>query len=118
MFVHKAQAEEQVVMAKIAAAAFFDDELFGDLMHPHRQQGLDDIHLWWLERIQKGWDDPSSHFLISTTPASQHGNEEIAAWAQWAHLMYGAGQRAECWDIAWLATAPPHQGEGHGKALM
>jgi GNAT superfamily N-acetyltransferase len=28
------------------------------------------------------------------------------------------GPREQCWDIAWLATSPKHQGEGHGKALM
>ena len=35
-----------------------------------------------------------------------------------AVLTIATGQRAECWDIAWLATAPSHQGKGHGKALM
>lgn len=28
------------------------------------------------------------------------------------------GQRAECWDIGWLAVSPQYQFKGIGKALM
>jgi len=65
-------------MAKIAAQAFFDDELLGDLIHPHRHQYPEDMHLWWLKRMRKGWTDPRNHFLVST---SKDG--EVAAWVQW-----------------------------------
>ena len=70
-------------MAKVAAQAFFDDELFGDLIHPYRHQYPDDVHLFFLKRIRKGWADPANHLLVSTAPASHGGGEEIAAWIQW-----------------------------------
>ena len=83
MVVREAKPEEQVEMAKVAAAAFFDDKMFGDLIHPHRNEFPDDMHLYWLKRIYRGWNDPNSHFLVSVSPSGNGGADEVAAWAQW-----------------------------------
>jgi hypothetical protein len=42
-------------MSQIGAEAFFDDELFGPLIHPHRNEFPDDMHLYWLKRIHRDW---------------------------------------------------------------
>ena len=70
-------------MAKVAAQAFFNDELFGDLIHPYRHLYPDDVHLFFLKRIRKGWADPANHLLVSTAPSAQGEGEEVAAWIQW-----------------------------------
>jgi len=82
MPIRPATKDEQTEMAKLAAQAFIDDELFADVIHPHRKQYPNDTYLYWLPRLRQGWADPSNHYLVSTIERGNGQGEEIAAWAQ------------------------------------
>lgn len=69
-------------MSQLAATAFFDDELFGDWIHPNRNQYPEDVHLYWLKRLRKGWDLPFNHFLVTTVQDPEEG-EVVTGMAQW-----------------------------------
>lgn len=82
MAIRKAVVADQVAMAKLAATAFFNDELFV-LIHPYRHEFPDDMHLYWLANIQRSWPYSFNHYLVSTVQDALDGQEEIVAWAQW-----------------------------------
>ncbi|KAK3068145.1 hypothetical protein LTR53_014517 [Teratosphaeriaceae sp. CCFEE 6253] len=79
MPVRRATQDDFLPMSKLAAQAFFDDELFGDVIHPHRDRYPEDTYLYWLARLRQNWGDPNQHFFISTVDGH---DEEIAGWAQ------------------------------------
>ena len=109
MIVRKAKPAEQVEMAKTAAAAFFDDNLFGGLIHPHRNQYPDDTYLYWLKRIRRDWNDPNSHFLVSMTPSKDGGKDEVAAWAQWIRKGAAASTSKQLDASEELPQLPPNR---------
>ena len=82
---------EQRELARVCTAAFWDDILFGDLIHPHRKEFPEDNDLYWLRRIQVYWWDYTHHFIVSTA-ADKQGNEVIAGVAHWSRM--GTGGRA------------------------
>ena len=81
---------EQRELARVYTAAFWDDILFGDLIHPHRKEFPEDNELYWLRRIQVYWWDYTHHFIVSTA-ADKQGNEIIAGVAHWSRM--GTGGR-------------------------
>ena len=82
---------EQRELARVYTAAFWDDVLFGDLIHPHRKEFPEDNQLYWLRRIQVYWWDYTHHFIVSTAVDKQ-GDEVIAGVAHWSRT--GTGGRA------------------------
>jgi len=82
---------EQRELARVYTAAFWDDILFGDLIHPHRKEFPEDNQLYWLRRIQVYWWDYTHHFIVSTAVDKQ-GDEVIAGVAHWSRM--GTGRRA------------------------
>ena len=82
---------EQRELARVYTAAFWDDILFGELIHPRRKEFPEDNQLYWLRRIQVYWWDYTHHFIVSTAVDKQ-GNEIIAGVAHWSRM--GTGGRA------------------------
>ena len=83
MSIRHAQHSDQPAMAQIATKAFIDDELFGELIHPHRKQYPEDVQMFWLKRLRKAWNKPYNHFLVSTIKA-QDGSEIVTGMVRWS----------------------------------
>ena len=66
----------------LAGKAFFDDELFGAIVHPHRNKFPDDMSIYCLQKIRADWGNPGNYFIVSTTTSSS-GEEQVAAWGEW-----------------------------------
>ena len=75
-------ADDQFIMASIAARANFDDDLFGKIIHPYREQYPEDMHIYWLRKFRKAWHNPYNLFLVSTV--QHNGSELITGMAQWS----------------------------------
>jgi GNAT superfamily N-acetyltransferase len=73
-------------MAQVLSRAFWDDVLFGDLIHPHREQYPDDSDLYWLRRIQVNWWDWSHVFLVTTDVDDTTGTEVVTGVAHWVRM--------------------------------
>lgn len=52
-------------MAEVLALSFADEELFGQLMHPHRKQYPDDFVTFFERKIRKHWYEYNRRFLVS-----------------------------------------------------
>ena len=79
MTIRKARSSDIRDMAEIAAAAWADEELYGQLMHPHRKEYPEDYIKFFERRILKGWYKPNRHFIVGLDPESGKV-VAIAAW--------------------------------------
>jgi len=93
--IREARFPEQARIAHIFAAAFWDNGLFGDMIHPHRKKFPADNDLYWLRRCQVDWWDYTHRFIVSTTTDAD-GREIVTGVAHWARLGKG-GKSMECW---------------------
>jgi hypothetical protein len=54
-------------IARIWTSAFFDDEIIGQIMHPHRNQFPDDVYWFLLRGIRERFWDWRHRFIVVTT---------------------------------------------------
>ncbi|KAH7006527.1 hypothetical protein EDB82DRAFT_493745 [Fusarium venenatum] len=88
---------ELTEIAHVMSKAFWDDELFGDIIHPHRNIFPDDPHLYWLRRARVNYWDYRWRFIVAVAKDSS-GKEVIAGIAQWERLGEG-GKKLECFYL-------------------
>lgn len=89
-----ARYNELPEIAHIMTKAFWEDNLFGDLIHPHRKTYPDDTYLYWLRRARVNFWDYRWKWLAAVSK-DESGRETIAGIAQWARLGEG-GRKLEC----------------------
>jgi hypothetical protein len=83
-------------IAQIWTSAFFDDEVIGQIMHPHRKQYPDDVYYFLLRGIQERFWDWRHQFIVVTT--YDGAKEKIVGAADWRRLGKG-GERMELWRM-------------------
>ncbi|KAH7196381.1 acyl-CoA N-acyltransferase [Fusarium flagelliforme] len=81
-------------VARVMSRAFWKDELFGDLIHPHREQYPEDVDLYWLRRARVVFWDYRWRLIVAVSN-DQSGKESIVGIAQWERLGDG-GKKLEC----------------------
>lgn len=81
-------------IAQVMSLAFFEDNLFGELIHPYRQQYPEDVDLYWLRRARVNYWDYRWKWLVAVE-RDANGKEVIIGIAQWARLGEG-GKSMEC----------------------
>ncbi|ETR97869.1 hypothetical protein M419DRAFT_90258 [Trichoderma reesei RUT C-30] len=79
-------------VAHVMARAFWDDNLFGDIIHPKRNQYPDDVDLYWLRRARVSFWDSRWRFIVAVEKDNT-GHERIVGIAQWARLGEDGGKR-------------------------
>lgn len=93
---------ELPAVAHVMAQAFWEDNLFGELIHPNREQFSDDVDLYWLRRARVNFWDYRWKWLVAVAPNPRSGPGEqpeiVVGIAQWARLGDG-GKVKEC---AWF----------------
>ncbi|KAH7072390.1 acyl-CoA N-acyltransferase [Paraphoma chrysanthemicola] len=77
-------------IAAVWAAAFFDDEIIGEIMHPHRNEHPDDVYWFLLRGIRERFWDWRHQFMVVTD-----GGKVVGA-ADWRRLGKG-GEARELW---------------------
>jgi GNAT superfamily N-acetyltransferase len=82
----RAHFVDQQSMARALSLAFWDDVLFGHLIHPHREQYPHDSDLYWLRRIQVNWWDWSHVFLVTTDVDEKTRSEVVTGVAHWSRM--------------------------------
>jgi len=89
----KARFSELPAVARILSLAFWDDQIFGELIHPKRDQYPLDSDLYWLRDARVNYFNPHYEFLVATIPDTNSARgETIVGIAEWERL--GNGPRA------------------------
>lgn len=83
MQIRTAQRSDLTPAAKVCAKAFFDTELFGEVIHPYRHQYPDDMHLYWLKNFRSGLNRKDNYILVATVSEPEESQPKIVGVAQW-----------------------------------
>lgn len=73
---------------------FFDDEVIGELMHPHRKEYPEDVYWFLLRGIRERFFDWRHRFIVATV--QEDGKEKVVGAADWRRLGDG-GKARELW---------------------
>lgn len=69
-------------MARICARAFFDEDLFGRVIHPYRYNFPDDVQIFWHEWIRADWSDARNK-VIAAVQHDKNQEERVLGLAVW-----------------------------------
>jgi len=64
--------------ARIYTAAFWDEDVLGNQMHPHREQYPSDVLEHWRRVVRAAWWDWAHVFVVATTDGG-----EVVGLAYW-----------------------------------
>lgn len=81
-------------IAHVLSQAFWDDNLFGDLIHPQREKFPKDMELYWLRRARINFWDYTWRWVVAVE-LDTSGNETVVGIAEWARLGEG-GRSLQC----------------------
>lgn len=76
-------------MALVATSAFANDELFANLLHPHRHEHPLDFTLFFERRFQRHWMDPARQFMVGVDESRR-----VVGLAEWERQ--GKGHQLGC----------------------
>ncbi|KAF1837628.1 hypothetical protein BDW02DRAFT_518382 [Decorospora gaudefroyi] len=85
----KAQLWDINAITRIWHKAFFDDEIIGDIMHPHRHQYPEGVYWFLLQGVRERFWDWRHQFVV----AVDQDNETIVGAADWRRLGAGGASR-------------------------
>lgn len=88
-----ARTHDLPLIATIYAAAFWDEEMMGALMHPHRQKYPQDYQRYWERKVME-WYWDYSHQLVVTYTIKHTGQEMVTGVGDW--IRHGKG-----WERYW-----------------
>lgn len=83
-------------IARVWTSAFFDDEIIGKMMHPHRNQYPDDVYWFLLRGIRERFWEWRHQFIVVTR--NEGGKEKIVGAANWRRLGKG-GEKMELGSV-------------------
>ena len=89
---------DQARIASIFVQAFWDEALFGPIIHPNRRQYPADMALFALRRNRVNWWDWTNRFLVTTTTDAKTNREIVTGYARWARVGREGKRR---WGLAW-----------------
>ncbi|KAK6081146.1 acetyltransferase [Seiridium cupressi] len=90
----EARYSDILAIARANASSFFDDSLFGDLIHPRRKEYPDDVYLFYLRSLRIGFWDYRTKWLVAVAEDA-NGKETIVGFAKWLRVGSG-GQSMDC----------------------
>ncbi|KAI7184949.1 hypothetical protein D0869_13580 [Hortaea werneckii] len=93
MVIRPAQRSDLTPAAKVCAKAFFDTELFGEVIHPYRHQYPDDMHLYWLQTFRRGLNRKDNYILVASVSEPGESQPRIVGVAQWIRRRARAGSQ-------------------------
>jgi hypothetical protein len=93
--VRHARYSELPLIAQLYTETFWNDNLIGDLIHPHRKQYPQDMHLFWLRQARVNFWDPRYRWIVAVHGAN--GTEQIAGAALWERLSEGSKELEYRW---------------------
>jgi hypothetical protein len=81
-------------IARCWHAAFFDDEIIGEMMHPNRKEYPEDVYWFLLRGIVERFWDWRHQFIVVTV--KEGWTEKIVGAANWRRVGNG-GKKMELW---------------------
>ena len=90
MHLRPALPTDEPSMAAICTRAFFNDDLFGRVIHPQRTTYPDDVQIFWHEWLRRDWASPRSRVFVAVE-VDENQQERIIGVAIWERQGDDAG---------------------------
>lgn len=90
MHIRLAQPSDEPAIAAICARAFFEEDLFGRVMHPRRAEFPQDVQIFWHEWVRNDWANPRNKVIVAVTTEDDQ-QEKIIGAAIWQRQGDDAG---------------------------
>lgn len=92
--IRDARFKELPAAARIMTRAFWNDQIFGDMIHPLREQYPLDSDLYWLREQRVNFWNPHYKLLVAVVKdVEAPGGEKVIGIAEWERLGDGAKKR-------------------------
>lgn len=85
-------------------AADWDNNLMGELLHPHRHEYPDDFTLYWLRQMRIFYWDWRSKFLVAVETDTNGKEVRVAGYAHWERK--GRDGIAKNMTLWWFDPSP------------
>ncbi|KAL1306606.1 hypothetical protein AAFC00_005289 [Neodothiora populina] len=82
MPIRQATWRDLPLAAQVAASAFWDEDLLGPFMHPHRKTYPSDMALWFMRQLRKDFFNPCCTILLSHPASSPVTITGVAVWGR------------------------------------
>lgn len=82
MSLRAAVPSDEPFIADICTRAFFDEDLFGRVIHPYRHEFPHDVQIFWHEFVRREWSNPRNKVTVAVTTDSAD-REKIIGAAIW-----------------------------------
>ncbi|KAH9880453.1 hypothetical protein IAQ61_000744 [Plenodomus lingam] len=82
MPIRPATPTDETALVELCTAAFFDESLFGQTLHPYRHKYPDDVKIFWHETIRRYFATPGFVVLVAVR-TNGNGEEKIGGMAIW-----------------------------------
>lgn len=87
--------------ARACSLAFWNDVLFGGIIHPYRHKYPSDNDKYWYRRFVVDWWDWSHVYLVTTEKIDGKG-DVITGFAHWSRIAPSSKvNRLAGWELAW-----------------
>lgn len=91
MHLRPAQPSDEPAIVSLCARAFYNEDLFGRVMHPHRDQYPEDLEIYWRAVVRRDWANPRNRVFVvvrrSESQPPQNGDkneeDEVVGMAIW-----------------------------------
>ncbi|KAF3000065.1 hypothetical protein E8E13_001134 [Curvularia kusanoi] len=103
MNIRPARPSDEPLIAAICTRAFFDEDLFGRVIHPHRHEYPEDVQSFWHEWIRNDWSNPRNRIIVAVT-TTQAQEEKIIGAAIWQRQ--GEDTGAQSVISSWVDPSP------------
>lgn len=91
MPIRPATPADEPAIASTCTAAWFNEALFGPLMHPYRHEYPEDVEIYWHENIRDQWKNPRNKIFVATTTEAE--KEIVVGVAVWQRQGDDAGSK-------------------------
>lgn len=90
MHLRLAQPSDEPSIAEVCTRAFFDEDLFGRIIHPYRNEFPQDVQVFWHQRVREAWSQARKKIIVAVTTDTAN-EERIVGLAVWQRQGGGAG---------------------------
>ena len=107
MPIRLATHQDEPAIAALCAAAFFEESLFGQTIHPYRHQYPGDVEIFWHDWMRNDFKERRNMIIVATT--TEDGKEKIVGVATWQRQGddEGANEVTEKWSDPGADAFPP-----------
>src|SRR5690242_6594435 len=77
-----AKPSDEASIVEICTRAFFEEDLFGRVIHPYRDECPQDVQIFWHQWVRKDWSNPRNKIIVAVT-TNDDQQEKIIGAAIW-----------------------------------